>query len=256
MKKTITFATLAICTIFGSALVSSAQDQAATKASSPTPAPTAPARATAAISAASAPIDLARAALAAQGGDKFKNLKSLVLIGEVELYAPNSSQAVPGKFVMVQGSGDRYRLEVSSPVVQFKQIFDGQQAWSSIPTLSLPNPSKFGLGLLAKLDDSGYVVTALPDKKKQRSFRITGPDGSATDFFVDAVTGRVMQYTVPFQGGLFIVEQDNMKDIEGVFVPHKIAQRFETPQGAYIADFKVKKVNINQPLGDDVFLIQ
>ncbi len=46
------------------------------------------------------PIDLAKAALVAQGGDKYKNLKSMVLIGSVELYAPNSTQSIPGKFVI------------------------------------------------------------------------------------------------------------------------------------------------------------
>ncbi|MGI9066198.1 MAG: hypothetical protein ACR2HX_07330, partial [Pyrinomonadaceae bacterium] len=60
-----------------------------------------PATATAAgpaITATTSPIDLARAALAAQGGDKFKSLKSMVLKGSVDLYAPNSTQSVPGGF--------------------------------------------------------------------------------------------------------------------------------------------------------------
>lgn len=247
---------LALCVLGGAAVFATAQDQTAVKADEGKPVATTPVKAAVAITAASTPMDLARAALAAQGGDNFKNLKSLVLIGEVDLYAPQSSQPVSGKFVMVHASGDRYRLEVSSPIIQFKQVFDGQQTFSSIPTLNLPNPSRFGMGLLTRFDQTGYNITALPDKKKQRAFRITGPDGSATDFFVDGLTGRVLQYTVPFQGGLFIVEQDNMKEVEGIFVPYKLAQRFETPQGAYIADFKVKKVNVNQPLGDDVFLIQ
>ncbi len=43
-----------------------------------------------AITATTTPADLARAALAAQGGDKFKNVTSMVLIGTVELFAPNS----------------------------------------------------------------------------------------------------------------------------------------------------------------------
>jgi hypothetical protein len=256
MRKSFITLGLTLCTIGGSAVVAYSQDQTAPKSNGATSAAAVPAKATIGITAASTPIELARAALAAQGGEKFTNMKSLVLIGEVELYAPNSSQAVPGKFVMVQASGDRYRLEVSSPVVQFKQIFDGQQTFSSIPTLSLPNPSKFGMGLLTRIEQAGYAITALPDKKKQRAFRITGPEGNTTDFFIDATTAQVKQYTAPFQGGLFIVEQDNMKEIEGIFVPHKIAQRFETPQGAYIADFKVKKVNVNQPLGDDVFVLQ
>src|SRR5437773_9279107 len=53
------------------------------------------------ITATTPPIDLARAALAAQGGEKFKALKSMVLKGSVDLYAPNSTQSIPGSFVMV-----------------------------------------------------------------------------------------------------------------------------------------------------------
>lgn len=256
MSRSITRLSLALCVLGSSALFAYAQDQTAVKAGEEKPGAMATVSSKVAITAASTPMDLARAALAAQGGDNFKNLKSLVLIGDVDLYAPNSSQSVAGKFVMVQASGDRYLLEVKSPIVSFKQVFDGQQTFSTFPGLNLPNPSKFGMGLLTKLDQTGYNITALPDKKKQRAFRITGPDGSATDFFIDALTGRVMQYTVPFQGGSFIVEQDSMKEVQGVSVPYKILQRFESPQGAFIAELKVKKVNVNEPLGDEVFVIQ
>src|SRR5438128_1650104 len=59
-----------------------------------------------AITASSTPIELARAALAAQGGEKFKNLKNMILIGTVELFAPNSTQSIPGKFYIVT-QGDK-----------------------------------------------------------------------------------------------------------------------------------------------------
>ncbi|HEV7858709.1 MAG TPA: hypothetical protein VGO91_08780 [Pyrinomonadaceae bacterium] len=206
-----------------------------------------------AITATTAPIDLARAALAAQGGEKYRNVKSIVLIGTVDLYAPNSAQSVSGNFAMVMASGDRYRVDVVSPVVKFQQIFNGQQSYSSIPSIQTPNPSKFGLGMLTKLDQPGYVVSALPDKKKQRAFRITDPEGNNTDFFVDPQTGRVMVYTMPVNGNTFAMEIKNVKDIDGVLVPINFTQRFETPQGAYFAEYKVKTPKINEALGDDVF---
>lgn len=209
----------------------------------------------AAITATTTPIDLARAALAAQGGDKYRNMKSMVLIGTVDLYAPNSAQSVSGNFAMVTASGDRYRVDVVSPVVKFQQIFNGQQAYSSIPNIQTPNPSKFGLNLLTKLDQPGYVVSALPDKKKQRAFRITDPEGNTTDFFVDAATGRVQVYTMPVQGNTFAIEIKSVKEVDGVIVPIQFTQRFETPQGAYFADYKVKTPKVNEPLGDDVFTI-
>ena len=256
MRMNIGKLSFALCVIAGSAFVSYAQDQPAGKGENGKSATTTPVSPNVVITAATTPMDLARAALAAQGGDKFRDMKSLVLIGDVDLYAPNSAQSVPGKFAMVYGDGARYRLDVQSPIVQFKQIYDGQQGYSSIPNLSVLNPSKFGLGLLSRLDQPGYTVTALPDKKKQRAFRISGGEGITTDFFIDAVTGRVMQFTAPFQGGVFAVEQKNMKEVDGILVPYTLTQRFETPQGAYFAEFKVKTAKVNQPLGDDVFVIQ
>lgn len=208
-----------------------------------------------AITAATSPADLARAALAAQGGEKYRNLKSLVLIGSVDLYAPNSAQSVSGNFAMVMAAGDRYRVDVVSPVVKFQQIYNGQQSYSSIPSIQTPNPSRFGLGMLAKLDQPGYVVSALPDKKKQRAFRITDPDGNITDFFVDAQTARVQVYTMPINGNTFGMEIKSVKEIDGVLVPMNFTQRFETPQGAYFAEYKVKTPKVNEAIGDDVFAI-
>ncbi|HEX8142923.1 MAG TPA: hypothetical protein VF553_10035 [Pyrinomonadaceae bacterium] len=206
------------------------------------------------ITATTTPIDLARAALAAQGGEKFRNLKSLVLIGSVDLYGPNSAQALPGKFAIVT-AGERIRIEIQSLAFNFRQIYDGQQTYSSIRGMGFPPPSKFGLLLLTKFEQPGYTVTALPDKKKQRGFRIADAEGNATDFYVDAATGRVVTYIMPYDGYTFGVEHTTLKDVDGVLVPHAFSQRLETPQGAFFAEYKVKTVKVNEPLGDDVFAI-
>jgi guanyl-specific ribonuclease Sa len=207
------------------------------------------------ITATTSPMDLARAALAAQGGEKYRNVKNIVLIGTVDLYAPNSAQSVTGNFAMVMASGDRYRMDVISPIVKFQQIFNGQQSYSSIPSIQIPNPSKYGLNLLTKFDQPGYVVSALPDKKKQRAFRITDPDGNLTDFFVDTQTGRVMVYTMPINGHTLGMEIKSVKDIDGVIVPINFTQRFETRQGAYFAEYRVKTPKVNEIIGDDLFVI-
>ena len=201
------------------------------------------------------PMELARIALAAQGGDKFKTLKSMVLRGSVDLYAPNSTQSIPGGFIWVV-AGEKLRLEVDArPAVSFKQIYDGQRAYSSLPGVDLPPASKFGLPLLAKFDQAGYVVTALPDKKKQRAFRITDAEGNSTDYYIDASTGRVMSFIIPYGGYTFGTENKNFKEVDGVLVPTEFTQRLEMPQGAFFAEYKVKDIKLNNPLGDDVFEI-
>jgi len=209
-----------------------------------------------AITANSTPIDLARAALAAQGGDKFKNLKSMILFGSADLYAPNSTNSIPGKFYMVT-AGDKVRIEIDArPIFNFKQIYDGQQSYSSMPGVQMPPASKFGLPVLAKYDQAGYTVSALPDKKKLRGFRIVDAEGNTTDFFIDPANARVMQYLIPYNGYTFGTENSKFREVDGVLIPINFTQRLEMTQGAFFAEYKVKDVKLNQPVGDDVFSMQ
>src|SRR6267378_661197 len=206
-----------------------------------------------ALTSASSPTDLARAALTAQGGEKFKALKSMVLRGSVDLYAPNSTQSIPGGFVIVV-AGDKVRLEIDArPAVSFKTIYDGQRSYSSLPGVELPPASKFGLPLLAKFDQPGYVVTAIPDEKKLRGFSIADADGKLTNFYIDTTTGRVIKFLIPYNGYKFGTENKKMKEVDGVLVAFEFTQRLEMPQGAFFAEYKVKDVKLNQPIGDDVF---
>lgn len=245
--------TLVVFLLFSSAALAQGPDAksngngAATSGTIPAPPP---------LTANSTPIELARAALAAQGGDKFKNLKSMMLIGSADLYAPNSTQSIPGKFVIVT-TGDKVRIEIDArPIFNFKQVYDGQQSYSSMPEVQMPPPSKFGLAVLAKYDQPGYTVSGLADKKKLRGFRIVDAEGNTTDFFIDPATARVMQYLTPYNGYTFGTENSKFKEVEGVLIPFNFSQRLEMRQGAFFAEYKVKEVKLNQPVGDDVFVMQ
>ena len=219
-------------------------------ASKPSAVPAAPA-----INENSTPVELARAALAAQGGDKFKNLKNIWISGDVNLYAPNSSFPQPGKFSLVT-AGAKMRLDVDSPAFKFKQIFDGQQSYSSMPGVQTPPADKFGLYVLTKYDQPGYTVSALANQKKLRAFRIVDPDGNTTDFYIDPVNARVIKYVSPYMGYTFGTENSKFKEIEGVLIPFNFTQRLEMAMGAFFADYKVKDVKLNHPLSEDVFVIQ
>jgi hypothetical protein len=209
-----------------------------------------------AITANSTPVELARAALAAQGGDNFKNLKNMWVQGSVNLYAPNSANSIPGKFSLIT-AGEKMRLDVdASPIFKFKQVFDGQQSFSSMPGVEMPPADRFGLPVLAKYDQAGYTVTAIPDKKKLRGFRISDAASNSTDFYIDPTTARVMQYLIPFNGYTFGIENSKFKEVEGVLVPISFSQRMEMPQGAFFAEYKVKEIQLNQALSNDVFSLQ
>jgi hypothetical protein len=207
------------------------------------------------ISADSSPEDLARAAIAGQGGEKFRNLKNLVLIGTVELYAPNSTQSLSGKFAIVT-AGEKVRIDVTAPLLSFQQIFDGQNSYNSLPNMPpLPAPSTFGLPVLLRYNQPGYKVEAIPDQKKRRGFKITDAEGNSTDFFVDPSNGHLTGFLTQRNGYTFAVENTKTKEIDGVVVPVSFSWRLEMKQGAAFAEYTVKDAKLNQTVGDDVFTI-
>jgi hypothetical protein len=248
MKKSL----FLFCLVLLVAEVASAQTTAPKTAGNTTETTAAPA---VSINANTTPLDLAKAAFMAQGGEKFRSVQNMVLRGSVNLYQPNSIQSIPGGFSIVT-AGDKLRMEIDArPIVVFKQIYDGQQSYSSLPNVQVPPLTKFGLGALNRFDQPGYKITAIPDKKKQRGFRIEDPDGYTTDFYIDPTNGRLMSFLIYYQGYTFGTENKKFKEIDGVLVPMSFSQRFEMPQGAFFAEYSVKEAKINQQLADDAFTI-
>ena len=141
------------------------------------------------------------------------------------------------------------------PIIVFKQIYDGQQSYSSMPGVEVPPLSKFGLSALSKFDQPGYKVSNISNKKKLRGFRIADPEGYATDFYIDPVNGRVMEFFLTFNGFTFGTANSKFKEVDGVLIPFSFSQRFEMPQGPFFAEYSVKEVKLNQTLGDDAFAI-
>jgi hypothetical protein len=207
------------------------------------------------ITAETTPIDLARAAFAAQGGEKFRSLQNMILRGSAQLYPPNSVQSIPGSFSLVT-AGSKLRLEIDArPAFVFKQIYDGQQSFSSMPNVEMPPLTKYGVHALARFDQPGYQISAIADKKKQRGFRLVDPDGYTTDYYIDPKTGRVMSFFLYYGGLTLGTEHSKFKEVEGLLVPFSFSQKFEMPMGAFFAEFNVKEVKINQQLPDDAFAI-
>lgn len=249
----------------GSILVQSAWAQDAKPVPSPKPTVTTVAVATKvetgiplpnpAITSSTSALDLARAALAAHGGEKFRQVKTLFLTGSADVSSQQMAQVLPARFNMTY-KGERTRLDLKSMMFDIFAISDGSRSYSSFKGFTMPSLNKFGTRVLTKIDQPGYVVSELPNKKKLRAFRITDPDGDATDFYIDPVTGRVASYEFSYMGARSVVEHDKFRIVDGVLVPEKFAQRFEmSNMGAIYADFKVKEVQINLEIADDVFAI-
>jgi hypothetical protein len=64
-----------------------------------------------------------------------------------------------------------------------------------------------------------------------------------------------MTFLIPYGGYTFGTENTKFKEVDGVLVPTSFTQRLEMPQGAFFAEYTVKDVKLNNPIGDDVFTI-
>lgn len=205
-----------------------------------------------------APMDLAKAALAAHGGDKFKQMKTLIVSGTADV-SGSPTMTFPAPFVMTY-AGDKYRLEMNTPFMQFKQIYDGKETFSSAGEVTLPPINRLGLPLLPKIEEKDFVVAALPDaKKKKPGFRITSPEGFYTDFFIDEKTGEVKSYEASYSFNdrtiTTAVEIDKFREVEGVKTLEKWSQRFETGGLTVYANFKAKDIQVNSTVEDSVFVM-
>jgi hypothetical protein len=201
-------------------------------------------------------LDLAKSALEAHGGDKFKQMKTLSIIGSVDVTVSSFTQ--PASFVTVF-SGDKYRLEIDTPQIKFKQIFDGSQTFTSPQQgFSLPPINLLGLPLLQRLGDTGFEVSALSDTKKT-GFRITSPEGYYTDFYLDKKTSKIKAYDSSYiinnREATTSVEIDKFEDKDGIIIPSKYAQRFDFGQMTVYAEFKAKEIMINTKVDDNVFAL-
>lgn len=203
----------------------------------------------------SSPLDVAKAALAAHGGDKLKNMKALVMKGSLDLNVFN--QITPAAF-SVAISGEKYSFEINNPFQPMKQVFDGTRTYSTIQGFELPPITSLGFPLLPKVGVDGYAITTLADvKKKRKGFRITTPDGFYTDFFVDDKTSQIKgyesSYVVRDREVTTSVEIDEFQTVEGIVVPKKYSQRFDLGSITAYANFKTKDILINAPIDDSVF---
>lgn len=202
--------------------------------------------------------DLAGRAYAAHGGEKLKNMRTLVIKGSVDVTTSAIAQSIPASFVTIF-KGDKYRLEIANPFQPFKQTYDGTQTSSSLRGgFSLPPINRLGLPLLQQLGKQGFIITSLPEtKKKRKGFRMTSPEGYATDFYLDEKTGQIKGYDATYElNGRTVttsVEVDKYRDVEGVLVPEKYAQRFDMEQLTVYASFKAKEITVNTEVPDGVF---
>jgi len=205
-----------------------------------------------------AEIALAKLALEAHGGEKLRNMKTLIVRGSADVTTSAFNQAIPATFVVILAK-EKYRFEIMNPFQPVKQVFDGVNTSTTIQGgMTLPPVTRLGFPLLPMIGQPGFIITALPDgKKKAKGFRITAPDGYYTDFYLNEKTNQLKGYDSSYEiGGRTVttsVEIDSLRVVDGISIPEKYAQRFDTEQVTVYALFKTKEILVNTPVDDDVF---
>jgi hypothetical protein len=209
---------------------------------------------------ADAALELAKTVLKAHGGENLAKIKHLVLRGSVDVSMPNAPQSLPAGFAMIY-AGEKYRFELQSIIVKFSQTSDGESTNSSMPGVSLPPLTRVGLAVLPRIEETGYVVSNLPEKlKKKKGFRITSPEGYYTDFIIDEKTSLVKSYESSYEvNGREIstaVTITKYRDVEGAMINERFSQRLELGQLTAFADFKAKDILVNSAIDEGVFKIK
>lgn len=205
-----------------------------------------------------AEIALGKLALEAHGGEKLRSMKTLVMRGSVDVTTSAFNQAIPATFVVIF-SKEKYRFEIMNPFQPIKQVYDGVNTSTTIQGgMTLPPITRLGFPLLPMVGQPGFIITPLPDgKKKMKGFRMTSPEGYYTDFYLDEKTNQIKGYysSYDIHGRMVTtsVEIDKLKVVDGIAVPEKYSQRFDTEQVTIYADFKAKEIMVNTPVDDDVF---
>lgn len=206
-------------------------------------------------------LDLANATLKAHGGDSLKKVKSLMIIGSVDVTPSTFPQKIPANFVMIF-TGDKYRFELNNPFQPIKQIFDGNQTLSTVQNgFELPPVNRLGFPIIQKIGDKDFIISGLADDKEfKKGFRITSPEGYYTDFYIDKKTGQIKSfnssYVINGNNVTTSAEIDKMRVVDGITIPEKYAQRFDLGQMTVYAEFKAKEIIVNKEIADEIFTLK
>jgi hypothetical protein len=207
-----------------------------------------------------AEIALAKLALEAHGGEKLRTMKTLIMRGSVDVVTSAFNQKIPATFIVIFAK-EKYRFEIANPFQPIKQVYDGVNTSTTIRGgMTLPPITRLGFPLLPMVGQAGFVITPLPEaKRKKKGFRMTSPEGYFTDFYLDEKTNQIKGYDSSYDiNGRQVttsVEIDGLRIVDGISVPEKYVQRFDTEQITIYADFKTKDILVNTEVADDVFTL-
>ncbi|HYO13682.1 MAG TPA: pitrilysin family protein [Thermoanaerobaculia bacterium] len=206
-------------------------------------------------------LELAKKAQNAMGGKAFVDQRTQITRGTGSITPPGAPQALPiQSIVSYRILPDKERTEITLPMGQMVQVFDGTAGWVSMAgqtqdqTAQMKDEQFYGLDVLRRIDQPGYTVRPLPEAdvngKKAPVIEIADSEGHATVFTLDPETSLVLKASYERGGQETEAAYTDYRDVNGIKVAH---QTNASQNGQPLLEIKLSEVQINPEIDPGLF---
>lgn len=206
-------------------------------------------------------LDLAKKAQNAMGGKAFVEQRSQITRGSGSITPPGAPQAMPiQSIVSYRVLPDKERTEITLPMGQMVQVFDGTAGWISMmgqtqdQTAQMKDEQFYGLDVLRRIGQPGYTVRPLPDAnlngRTAPVIEVADAEGRATRFTIDPETFLVLKTSFESGGQTTEASYSDYRDVNGVKVAH---QTNASQNGQPLLEIKLSEVQINPEVDPGLF---
>lgn len=206
-------------------------------------------------------LELAKKAQNAMGGKAFVEQRTQITRGSGSITPPGTPQAIPiQSIVSYRILPDKERTEITLPMGQMVQVFDGTAGWMSMAgqtqdqTAQMKDEQFYGLDVLRRIDQPGTTLRPLPDAqvdgKAAPVLEVTDAAGHTTRFTIDPETGLVLKVAYESDGQETEVAYSDYRDVNGIKVAHQTnASQNDQP----LLEIKLSEVQVNPEIDQELF---
>lgn len=183
---------------------------------------------------AAAGAELARRTIAALGGDRFVNQKSVVLKGTGKVMPGPGQTFEASSVVSYVVYPHKTRTDLNLGIAQVAQISDGESAWAVVPggtqdiTAQAKEARFYGPDVLRQFGGGGWTARPMADAevngKATKVFAVSDGAGHETIFYVDPETALPAKVEHTGREGKVEVFLLEYRDVAGVKVPVRLEQ--------------------------------
>ncbi len=206
-------------------------------------------------------MELLAKVVAAYGGSAFTDQKTQIVRGTGTFSPPGAPQPMPiSRLRETQELPLKRRLEISLPMGELIQGFDGKVGWISMmgqvqdQSAAMQERKHYGLTLLRKLDNGSWEGRPLPTEdwqgKEASVVELRDGEGHRTAFGVDPTSHLLFATRFNLQGTEVEERYGDHRKVDGVQVPHQVEVR---QNGSTMIEINLDEVEINPDLEGSLF---